>query len=181
MALSARHSFCSRYPPRHKPGYICKCNHYCAQIFCSAGRQHGSLLFSTSPSRLIPLLSLKCPRLFLATPLPVRPVCLTDYRAPVAQVTGVTNLAGVELHIIASAPWLILALERKRRGLPPPPKKRTPPPPFLPLSLQRSRAAAKTLHLGGGRRLWRDQSQGREQLRALGIRERGFLLLSPIF
>lgn len=130
-----------------------------------------------SPSPLNPLLSLKCPRLFLATPLLVRPVCLTDYRAPVAQVTRVTNLAGVELHIIASAPWLISALERKRRRLPPP--KNTPT--SLPVSLQRSRAAAKTLHLVGGRRLWRDQSQGREQLRALGIRERGFLLLSPIF
>lgn len=57
----------------------------------------------------------------------MRPVCLTDYRAPVAQVTRVTNLAGVELHVIASAKWLISDLERKRRWLPPspPPQKNT--------------------------------------------------------
>lgn len=178
MAISSHHSLRSLHPPCHKYGYICKCNYSIVLRFSAL--LDSSLLFSTSP--LDPLLSLKCPRLFLATPLLVRPVCLTDYRAPVAQVTRVTNLAGVELHIIASAPWLISALERKRRRSPPPPpppSKNTPT--SLPASLQRSRAAAKTLHLVGGRRLWRDQSQGREQLRALGIRERGFLLLSPIF
>lgn len=156
-------------PPCPKYGYICKCNYTIVPWFSAL--LDSSRLFSTSP-----LHSLKCPCLLLATPLLVRPVCRADYRALVAQVTRVTNLAGVELHIIASAPWLISAFERKRRHPPPPPKE--PPPPA---SFQRSRASAKTLHLVGGRRLWRDQSQGREQLRALGIWERGFLLLSPIF
>lgn len=172
MAISTP-SLSSFSPPCRKYGYICKCNYTIVPWFSAL--LDSSRLFSTSP-----LLSLKCPRLLLATPLLVRPVCLADYRALVAQVTRVTNLAGVELHIIASAPWLISALERKRRR-PPPRSKRTTPPSFPPASFQRSRASAKTLHLVGGRRLWRDQSQGREQLRALGIWERGFLLLSPIF
>lgn len=60
------------------------------------------LLFSPSA----PPFPIKCRRPLpsLATPLLVSPVCRADYRAPVAQVTRVTNLAGVELHIIASAP-----------------------------------------------------------------------------
>lgn len=66
----------------------------------------------------------------------LRPVCLTDYRALVAQVTRVTNLAGVELHIIASALWLISDLERRRRCPPAPipqhPATTTSPPCFSP-------------------------------------------------
>lgn len=122
MAISAP-SLSSFSPPCRKYGYICTCNYAIVPWFSAL--LDSSRLFSTSP-----LHSLKCPCLLLATPLLVRPVCLADYRALVAQVTRVTNLAGVELHIIASAPWLISALERKRRR-PPTPSKRTPPP-FVP-------------------------------------------------
>lgn len=103
MAISTPHSFCSLHPLCYEHGYICKCNHAIVLgFFCSVGRHHGRLAFQhlcrQSPS--FPSSALACSwRLLLL----VRPVCLTDYRAPVAQVTRVTNLAGVELRIIASA------------------------------------------------------------------------------
>lgn len=75
-------------------------------LLCWTGSMAARFSAPPSPSPLSPRSPPpKCPSPpFLATPLPARPVCLPDYRAPVAQVTGVTNLAGVELHIIASAP-----------------------------------------------------------------------------
>ena len=160
-------------PPCRKYGYICKCNYTIVPWFSAL--LDSSRLFSTSP-----LLSLKCPCLLLATSLLVRPVCLPDYRALVAQVTRVTNLGwGWITH---NCPGTMIDFSpRKEKTTSPTPSKRPPPPSFPPASFQRSQASAKTLHLVGGRRLWRDQSQGREQLRALGIWERGFLLLSPIF
>lgn len=66
----------------------------------------------------------------------------------------------VELHIIVSAQWLISAWIETSAFF------------------QCKRVAAKSLHLGGGSSLWRDQSQGRKQLCALGI-WKAFMFSTP--